>query len=59
MLIAFAIFGISVAVGLVTLVLYLNPGVFGRHETSIPGRIELDMLLTFNMVREMQVTSLF
>ena len=39
MLIAFAIFGISVAVGLVTLVLYLNPGLFGRHGTSIPGTI--------------------
>ena len=37
MLIAFAIFGISVAVGLVTLVLYLNPGLFGRYGTSIPG----------------------
>lgn len=42
MLIAFAIFGISVAVGLVTLVLYLNPGLFGRHETSIPGPLVID-----------------
>jgi len=42
MLIAFAIFGISVAVGLVTLVLYLNPGLFGRHGTSIPGPMVID-----------------
>jgi len=42
MLIAFAIFGISVAVGLVTLVLYLNPGLFGRYGTSIPGPMVID-----------------
>lgn len=42
MLIAFAIFGISVAVGLVTLVLYLNPGLFGRQGTSIPGPQVID-----------------
>lgn len=42
MLIAFAIFGISVAVGLVTLVLYLNPGLFGRQGTTIPGPLVID-----------------
>ena len=44
MLIAFAIFGISVAVGLVTLVVYLNPGLFGRNETSILGTVEPEPL---------------
>lgn len=42
MLLAFAMFGISAAVGLISFVLYLYPGIFGGRDTSIPGPLSSD-----------------